>query len=183
MARFTFNDPAKGEVDAIETVWGEKAGGGVVASSTFDIPATTAVGLNAEGVYAPIKAYRLVSAVGTSDTTIKIAKGSGIAVGDVIGYGTKSVASTKVDTSNADYDKVTVTMGVTIAAGAVLYQSKVASASEAAPVYEPEFITGNVVPANVGNFPVRLINGANLNKAAANVAPEVVARMKMVALV
>ena len=102
-----------------EQVFAEKPAGGVIPNPAHDImPGTT---LDASGK--PIKAYRLTKAVGSSDTTIQIEKGSGIASGDIIGHGKKAVASTKVDTSNPNYDIVTVTMGVEITIGTVLHLS------------------------------------------------------------
>ena len=106
-----------------------------------------------------------------------------MAVGDVIATGKKGVACTAVDTSNAAYDVVTVSLGTVLAAGTVLYQAAAASASAAAPIYTPLFVTGAEVPANSGDVPTRLVNGANLRKATANVAAEVVALMKSVELV
>ncbi len=183
MNRWTINDPDKGEVVSIEQVFAEKPGGGVVASLSTDTPAATAVGIKSGNVYGIIKGYRLVKAVAAADTSINIAKGSGVAKGDVIAYGTKGVACTAVDTSATDYDKVTVTMGVVIAVGEVLYQAKAASADAAEPIYAPAYVTGGVIPADSGDFEVRLINGANLRKETANVGADIVAKLKGVALV
>lgn len=58
----------------------------MVENPSFDAPPTTAVG-EKKGKFVLIKGYRLVGAVAEADTTINIAKGSGIAVGDVIGIG------------------------------------------------------------------------------------------------
>lgn len=183
MNRWTFNDPDKGEAVAIEQVFAEKPGGGVVASLSVDIPASTAVGVKSGNEYGIIKGYRLVKAVAAADTTLSIAKGSGVEKGDVLAYGSKGVACTAVDTTASDYDKVTITMGVDIASGEVLYQAKAASASAAEPIYEPAYIIGNDIPANSGDFEVRLINGANLRKESANVGKDIVALLKGVALV
>src|SRR5512133_2043561 len=84
-----------------EQVLGEKPGGGRVTSPDFDIPTGTAVGKDSNGALQPIKAYRLLKAVTTEDTTIEIAKGSGIKTGDVIGNAKKSVACTDLDQSDA----------------------------------------------------------------------------------
>ena len=166
----------------IEQVFAEKPGGGVVANPAFDVPPTTAVGKSGNQFVA-IKAYRLHTAVAAADTSIKIKKGSGVAVGDVIATGKKGVACTAVDTSNADYDIVTVTLGVAVTEGTVLYQAKAASADAAAPALAPEYVTGNWVDANKGDQLVRLINGANLRKETANIAPEVVALLPTIKLV
>ena len=179
---FNYREPASVEPIYIEQVYAEKPGGGLVVSGPTDIKPSTAVGLNADGKYAPIKAYRLVDAVTAEDTEIKIAKGSGVAVGDVIANAKKGVACTAVDTSRADYDIVTVTMGVAIKANTVLYQAKSAGTS-ATPIYTPEYVIGNVVPANSGDYPVRLINGANLRKETAMISAEVVAMLPTIKLV
>lgn len=175
-----------GKVDPIyfEQVYAEKPGGGLVANPNYDILPTTAVAKDSStGKYVPIKAYRLVEAVGSEDTTIKIAKGSGIVSGDVIGHAKKAVASTAVDFSNADYDVVTVTLGVAIATDTVLYQALSASASSAKPVKDPEYLVGKTVFAGEGDQLIRLVNGANIRKETANVADEVAALIPTIKLV
>lgn len=179
---FKFKDAAKVDPIRIEQVFAEKPGGGLVENPSFEIAPTTAVG-EKDGKFVPIKAFRLVAAVATTDTTIKVEKGSGVAVGDVIAHGKKGVACTAVDITPDDHDLVTVTLGVEIAADTVLYQAKEASASAAEPIYKPKYVTGNRVPANEGDFPVRLINGANLRKETACVADEVVALLPTINLV
>lgn len=154
----------------------------MVENPSFDAPPTTAVG-EKNGKFVLIKGYRLVGAVAKADNTINIAKGSGISVGDVIGIGKKAVACTAVDTSAEEKDVVTVTLGVDIDAGTVLYQAKAASADAAEPIYTPVFVTGNRLEANEGDQSVRLINGANLRKETANIASEVAALLPMIALV
>lgn len=177
------NTPAKPvEPIYIEQVFAEKPGGGVVANPAFDVPPTTAVGKSGNQFVA-IKAYKLYAAVAAADTSIKIKKGSGVAVGDIIATGKKGVACTAVDTSKAEYDTVTVTLGVAVTEGSTLYQAKEASASGAEPLAAPEYVTGNWVHANKGDQLVRLINGANLRKETANIAPEVVALLPTIKLV
>ncbi len=179
---FKHQDPAKVEPIYIEQVFAEKPGGGLVENPSFDAPPTTAVG-EKNGKFVLIKGYRLVGAVAKADNNINIAKGSGISVGDVIGIGKKAVACTAVDTSATDKDVVTVTLGVDIDAGTVLYQAKAASADAAEPIYTPVYVTGNRLEAKEGDQSVRLINGANLRKETANVASEVAALLPMIALV
>lgn len=179
---FKFIDAAKVDPIRIEQVIAEKPGGGLIENPQFEVAPTTAVG-EKDGKFVPIKAYRLVGAVATADTVIKIEKGSGVAVGDVIAHGTKGVACTAVDTTPVDHDLVTVTLGVEITNDTVLYQAKAADASKAEPIYTPKYVTGNRVPANRGDFPVRLINGANLRKETACIADEVVALMPLITLV
>lgn len=179
---FKFNEPAAVEPIRIEQVFAEKPGGGLVEAPAFDAPATTAVG-EKNGKFVLIKGYRLVKAVVAADTTISIAKGSGVKAGDFIATGKKAVACTKVDSSAADKDVVTVSLGVDLADGTCLYQAKAASADAAEPLHAPVFVTGNGIKGGEGDKAVRLINGANLRKETANVAAEVAALMPGIHLV
>lgn len=179
---FSHTAPDKVEPIYIEQVFAEKPGGGIIENTAHSLLPTTAVG-EKDGKFAPIKAYRLVGAVVVADTKIKIAKDSGVAVGDIIAHGTKGVACTAVDTTHSDYDEVTVTLGVEIPNDTVLYQAKAASTDKAEPILIPAYVTGNYVPGNKGDFPVRLLNGANLRKETANVAREVAAMLPMITLV
>ena len=186
---FKFNKAQKPEPVRIEQVFAEKPGGGLVANPDYDVPPTSAVGYDAAtGLYKPIKAYKLVASVESSDTTIKIAKGSGVAVGDIIAHGKVGVACTAVDKTNDSYDEVTVTLGVEIDIDTDdpwLYQSKVESAAaagddpavDAEPLYKPEYITGKTdwVYAGQGDQSVKLINGANVRKETANISAEIAA--------
>nr|DAZ24022.1 MAG TPA: Head fiber protein [Caudoviricetes sp.] len=177
--KFHFTAPSKPMPVVFEQVFAERPGGGVIPNPDYDIMPGTAVDESGK----PIKAYRLTKAVGSGDGTIQIAKGSGIVSGDVIGHGKKAVASTKVDSSHPDYDVVTVTMGVEIAVGTVLYQAKSASADSAVPIYQPAYVLGTPVYAGEGSQDARLINGANLRKETAPISEEVVAMMKNISLV
>jgi hypothetical protein len=181
---FKYTDPDKVEPIYFEQVYAEKPGGGIVENPAFDAPPSTAVGEGAGGKFKLIKGYRLVAAVASADSSIKIAKGSGIAVGDAIGTGKKAVVCTSVDkTTSNDYDVVTVTLGVNVASNTVLYQAKAASASAAEPLLIPLFVVGNGLKANEGDQAVRLVNGANLRKETANIASEVVALLPTITLV
>lgn len=162
-----------------EQVIGEKPGGGIVANPSFDIPTGTAVGYDA-GVIKPIKSYRLVKAVLVGDTTIEIAKGSGVLVGDVIGNLKKSVAVTAVDKTNALKDVVTITLGVAIAIGTVLYQAASVQAATAAPIFTPSYLTGAPVIAGKGDQLIKLVNIANVRKETVNASVEVLALLKTI---
>lgn len=183
---FKHQDANPSEPVIFETIVTEKPGGGLAKNPSFDLPRGLAMGEDTDGLYVPIKGYRLVAEVKDSDTAIKIAKGSGVQKGDVIAHGKVGVACTKVDTSTSDdYDTVTVTMGVAIAQDTVLYQAAEAAdgkTAEAAPVHTPEYILGTPVKAGEGDFEVRLVRSASLRKATAPVAAEVVALMKGVTL-
>lgn len=131
---FQYSEAPAVEPIVFEQIHGEKPGGGIVANPSFDIPVGTAVGFDSGGALKPIKCYKLVKAVGASDTTIEIAKGSGVAVGDKIAHGTIAVACTAVDTTGATKDVVTVSMGIAIANGTFLYQSSTLGGVDIAPV-------------------------------------------------
>lgn len=120
--KFKFTDPEKVEPVRIEQVFAEKPGGGLVGNPDYDVPPTTAVA-EVEGVFVPLKCYRVAENAANDATSIKIEKGSGIAVGDILAHGSVAVECTAVDKSNADYDTVTVSMGVALTAGTVLYES------------------------------------------------------------
>lgn len=157
-----------------EQIIGEKPGGGVVANPTFDIAPGTAIGEDA-GALKPIKAYRLLKANLVGDTTIEIAKGSGVEVGDVIANGKVGVACTEVNKTNATKDVVTVTMGVAIANGTVLFQAAAESADAAAPIYTPKFLTGEPVLAGKGDQATKLVVAAVVRKETVNASTEVLA--------
>lgn len=178
--KFGHTDPAAVEQVVFEQVLGEKPGGALVANPTYDIKTGTAVGLSA-GILKPIKALRLVKAVGVSDTTIEVEKGSGVIVGEFIANGTKSVAVTAVDTTTSTVkDIVTATLGLVIPVGTVLYQAGSASASAATPIYTPSFLTGAPVYAGEGDQLVRVINIANVRKETVNASTEVLALLQTI---
>lgn len=157
---------------------------GLIVDPGFAAQETTAVALDADGYrYDVIKGYRLVAAVAPSDTTIKIAKGSGILNGEFLGYGTKSVACTAIDITNPDYDLVTVTMGLTIAAGEVLYQAKAASADAAEIIYKPDCILGAPCDGNIGDEEKALIVMGTIRKETCCVGKDVLALLPTIKII
>lgn len=179
---FQFDEAPKNNAIVFEQIFAERPAGGLIAGSAFTIAQGTAVGED-NGKLKPIKAYRVYADATSDATSIKVEKGSGVASGDIIGVGGKSVACTGVNTADADFDVVTVSLGVAVSKGDVLFQAKTAKSTGAEPIYKPLYLVGNEVPANVGDYPVRLINGANIRKETAQVAKEVVALMPSIALV
>lgn len=161
-----------------EQIFAEKPGGGLLANHTFDVKEGMAVGLNADGKYQAIKAAILYEDANSAATTIKVKKGSGVAVNDFLATGKKAVKVTKVVTTEANYDVLTISLGVEVKAGNVLYQAAAASDSAAELAVVPVYLVGDDVPANSGDFMVKLVNGANIRKETAPVADEVVAQMK-----
>ena len=179
---FEYKEAEEREPVRIEQVIAEKPGGGMVANQEFDVLPTTAVYEDENGQFKPIKAYRLAADITADDTTIQIEKGSGIKQGDILGTGKKSVACTAV-TEGDTTTEVTVSLGVALKKGTVLYQAKSVSATTAAPLATPIYVTGNTVYGNKGDQPVRLINIANLRKETANIASEVAALLPGITLV
>ena len=180
---FIYTSPDASTPVVFEQIFAEKPGGGLLANLAYDLKAGTAVGLSS-GAYAPIKGYRLTKAVAAEDTTIEIAKGSGVAVGDAIATAKKAVLATAVDTTTSTtHDIVTVTLGVIVAIDTVLYQAAGASASSAVPVHTPAYVVGNNVTGGEGDKLVKLVNGANLRKETAPISTEIVALLNNINLV
>lgn len=175
---FTHKPAGKVKPVVFDTIVAEKNGGGLLANASADVLEGMAVGLNDDGKFAPIKGYMVFEDAGSDATTIKVVAGSGVATGDVIGVGGKGVACTDVTPTDLGYDLVTVTLGVAVKKGQVLYQAKSASDSAAKPIYTPAYLIGEDVPAGVGDKMVKLVNVANIRKETAPVADEVVALMK-----
>lgn len=164
-----------------EQIFAEKPGGGLLANHDFDVKEGMAAGLNAAGKYQVIKAPMLYEDAESGATTIKVKKGSGVAVNDFLATGKKAVKVTKVVSTEPNYDVLTISLGVEVKAGQVLYQATAAadgSTATAALAVVPVYLVGDDVPANSGDFMVKLVNGANIRKETAPVADEVVAQMK-----
>ena len=75
-----------------------------------------------------VRNVKVVSNVSTTDTVIKVAKGSLFVTGMFIGNGTKGGKVISVDITNGDYDSITVetTIGVAITSGTVLFEADAA---------------------------------------------------------
>lgn len=163
-----------------EQIFAEKPGGGLLANHTFDVKEGNALVL-VNGKYQAIKAAMLYEDAGSEATTVKVKKGSGVAVNDFMATGNKAVKVTKVVSTDPNYDVLTISLGVEVKAGQVLYQATAAadgSTTQAALAGVPVYLVGDDVPANSGDFMVKLVNGANIRKETAPVADEVVAQMK-----
>ena len=170
---FYYDGPEKLPV-IFDEIFAEKVGGGIVKNANYDRRPGLAV--SADGTC--IKAAILYEAITSESTTIKVKKGSGFASGEFVASGKKSVAITAIDTSNADYDVLTATLGVAVDAGAIVYQAYAASASSAKPVKDPVFVLGTFLPANCGDQLAKLVNGANVRKETALFPAEIAALMK-----
>ena len=163
-----------------EQIFAEKPGGGLLANHAFDVKEGMAVVL-VNGKYQAIKAATLYEDAESGATTLKVKKGSAVAANDFLATGKKAVKVTKVVTTDPNFDVLTISLGVEVKAGQVLYQATAAadgSTTEAALAGVPVYLVGDDVPANSGDFLVKLVNGANIRKETAPVADEVVALMK-----
>lgn len=69
--------------------------------------------------------------VGATDTKVKIAKGSYVVMGTILGNGTKGATITAIDKSKAEYDELTIdaAMGA-LKTGDVLFEAKAADGKE-----------------------------------------------------
>ena len=106
-----------------DQVFAEKAGGGIVKNAAYKRHPGLAV--SEDGVC--LKGARLVEAITSESTSIKVAKDSGFAVNDFVATGNVAVQITAIDSSHDGYDILTATLGVALAKGAVVYQAKAAS--------------------------------------------------------
>lgn len=179
---FNYHEAPARKPIVFETIVAEKNGGGMLANSAVDLAEGLAVGLNADKMFAPIKALVVVEDADSSATTIKVAKNSGMVANEFYAKGKKSVAATAIDTTTSKvHDLVTISLGVAVKKGDILYQCAAASASAASPIFTPMYLLGADVPANSGDVLVKLVNVANIRKETAPVADEVVALMKGIA--
>jgi hypothetical protein len=79
-----------------------------------------------------VKNVRVVEAYDNSSVTLKIAKGSLVAAGDILGSGKKGGEVVSVDKSGSDYDVVTLkaVFGEEIAKDAVLFEATAAGGTK-----------------------------------------------------
>ena len=184
MSRTNFTDIPQNDPVRIEQVFAERPAGVLVVDPHFDVFATTAIGKDANGKYNIIKCCRVVEAAAADATSVKVAKGSGVAKNDFLAIGKKAVKATNVVTTNADYDVVTITMGVALKVDDCLYQAAEASADAAEPIYTPEGVLGNDLKTGISaELPLRFIVGATLRKETACISPECAAIVGTIKLV
>lgn len=144
---------------------------GVTVCAAELVPGTilkegTAIAKGADGLFHVVKTASVTTAVTTSDTTIKVAKGSHFKVGDFVmpAVGKKAVAITAINRDSATEDVITVgeAIGVAIAVGTTIEQAA-AAAAKGAFLYTPTALTGDsydvetlanhlVVAVTIGQF-------------------------------
>lgn len=171
---FKFNEAPAKEPIIFDEIFAEKVGGGIVKNAAYDRYPGLAV--SADGTC--LKGARLVEAITSESTSMKVTKNSGFAEGEYIGSGKKSVAISAVDTSHEDYDILTATYGAALDAGTPLYQAQGASASSAKPAVTPVYVLGTFLPANCGDELAKLVNGANVRKETVMFGEDIASLMK-----
>lgn len=137
--------PVKTVVNSGVQVWQkvlETARGGFTLDNTglatgLTIPAGTLLGYDESTRKAAVLKTATMQAAAADDAVAyKVLKGSAFAVGDDIASvkGGKAYAITAIDTSNSDYDQLTVgtTLGVALVSGDVIFQSSATGATVAA---------------------------------------------------
>ena len=139
----------------------DKVGGGTIAKadlvSADELKPGAVVGEDANGLLHVVKTLKVYEAATNAATSIKVFKGHEAKVGDVISnnkFAGASVAITAINSSNADYDTITVgaTIGVVLNIGDVLVQANAAAAAGAGVYkYTPMGITIAAVDLTVAN--------------------------------
>ena len=120
---FKVNEAPAKEPVIFDHIFAEKVGGGLVKNAAYNRHPGLAV--SEAGVC--LKGAMLVEAITSESTSIKVKKDSGFAVNDVVASGAAAVKITAIDSSHADYDILTVTLGVALAKGAVIYEAAAAA--------------------------------------------------------
>lgn len=96
------------------------------------VPSFTPIAADLKAKTAKIVVNVLVKEnVGATDTKVKIAKGSFVVMGTILGNGTKGATITAIDKSKAEYDELTIdaAMGA-LKTGDVLFEAKAADGKE-----------------------------------------------------
>lgn len=92
------------------------------------VPSFTPIAADLKAKTAKIVVNVLVKEnVGATDTKVKIAKGSFVVVGTILGNGTKGATITAIDKSKAEYDELTLSAAMgALKSGDVLFEAKAA---------------------------------------------------------
>lgn len=92
------------------------------------VPSFTPIAADLKAKTAKIVVNVLVKEnVGATDTKVKIAKGSFVVMGTILGNGTKGATITAIDKSKAEYDELTIDAAIgVLKTGDVLFEAKAA---------------------------------------------------------
>ena len=139
MAGFKYNLPPKDEkVERYDVSTGLRRRGSYILdvaglSVGSYVPSFTPIAADLVAKTAKIVVNALVKEnAGASDVKVKIAKGSYVQVGTVLGTGTKGATVQSIDKSNEAYDELTLAaaFGVSVKSGDVLFEAKAADGKE-----------------------------------------------------
>ena len=139
MAGFKYNLPPKNEkVERYDVSTGLRRRGSYILdvagiSVGSYVPSFTPIAADLVAKTAKIVVNALVKEnAGASDVKVKIAKGSYVQVGTVLGTGTKGATVQSIDKSNEAYDELTLAaaFGVSVKSGDVLFEAKAADGKE-----------------------------------------------------
>ena len=139
MAGFKYNLPPKDEkVERYDVSTGLRRRGSYILdvaglSAGSYVPSFTPIAADLVAKTAKIVVNALVKEnAGASDVKVKIAKGSYVQVGTVLGTGTKGATVQSIDKSNDTYDELTLAaaFGVSVKSGDVLFEAKAADGKE-----------------------------------------------------
>ena len=142
---------------AVELILEDIAGGGTVMKADFKATSTemkegALLGVDADGIYRLFKTAKLQALAAIDATTYRVKKNHEIKVGDYIGDSalTAGKAVTAIDTTNADYDVITLsaTIGAALAVDTLLVQTNAAGTAR---LYTPVAIATNTVNLSVEN--------------------------------
>src|SRR6218665_2951971 len=159
MQNFRESDAAPEKV-AFVTKLEDIIGGVTVAAADFTngaiIPAGSVIGKDGNGLYHVLKTARLHTAASNTATDYLVLKGHGFKVGDFIAAltGAKAYAITAINTSNADYDTISVgtTLGVAISQYAGVFQALAeATSNTSAFKVAPSAVIGHSLELKTGD--------------------------------
>lgn len=96
------------------------------------VPSFTPIAADLKAKTAKIVVNALVKEnAGASDVKVKVAKGSYVVVGTVLGNGTKGASVSSIDKSKEDYDELTLSSAIgAVKTGDVLFEAKEADGKE-----------------------------------------------------
>lgn len=161
----------------IEQVYEDIPGGGIVdpddfKSTTTVMPEGTLLGKDSNGIYHIFKTAELYENEANTEVAYKVLKNHEFVVGDflmaAIDTGSACYAITAINTSNANYDVLTVgtTLGLAMLDGDMLVQGTSEQASAGAGVYkyEPVAIAMNAVDLTKDNLGCGLLVRGTVNQ-------------------
>ncbi len=146
------------------------AGGATIAAADFDttgfseLKAGAIVGEDSNGLFHALKTTKVYAAVASDATKVQVLKDKahGIIVGDIIvdtGKTLKAVTVSAINTSNDDYDEITISaaMGALAKGDVIIIASAVADAGAGEYKVTPVGVTINPVDLTKDNQPVGVL--------------------------